>query len=256
MSTGPTPAFEFRTDDADVDPGSHVVLGLANPGVVGLTAVSHLVEKLETTQIGHVRNRGLPDITPFSEGTPRFPSRLYAVPDADATFLVSEVFLPVSVSELFVDGLLSFVDANDIDELTVVHGVPFPHGPDEHAVFAVGTDEYHRRRIEGTEIRPLRGGFFDGVVGELLTRGLEREGLAVGALVTPAHPPGPDFDGALLTLSALESVYGLTVDRTELEQRSEEMRRYYEQLAERMRTLEESDVDPRMREYPDDRMYM
>jgi len=145
------------------------------------------------------------------------------------------------------------VDDHGIEEVTALQGVPFPHGPDEHAVFSVATEDYRERHREDEPIPPLGGGFFDGIPGELMTRGLEGDVPAVGTLVTPSHPPGPDFDGALLVLAAVETLYD--VDASELERRSEELRRRYEELAERMQALSEGDAGLG-RDYPEDRMYM
>lgn len=255
MAANTIPTFECKVDES-IQIGSRLVVGFANPGLVGLTAVDYLVSHLETTQIGHVATRNLPGITPFTDGTPRHPIRLYGAPSLDATLLVSEVFLPVWVAEQFVDGLLALTDGRDVEEVTIIHGVPFPHGPDEHAVFSVATETYRERRLGDGVIPPLRGGFFDGIVGELMTRGLEGDVPSVGTLVTPAHPPGPDFDGALLILKALEMMYEVEIDESELEQRSEEMRRYYRELADRMQTLGENERGLQGHDYSEDRMFM
>lgn len=250
-----TPSFEFVVDDGYAA-GSQLITGLANPGMAGLSAVDYLVSNFETKQVGHVSTHGLPDITPFSEGTPRHPIRLYDAPGADLTIVLSELYLPVGVADPFAAGLIRFANDHDADELTVPHGVPFPHGPEEHAVFYVATDSYRERHFGDSEIQPLRGGFLDGVLGELMTRSMETTAPPVGALVTPAHPPGPDLEGALLLLDALENVYGFEVDETELRHRSEELRQYYQELADRMRSLGDGEGSMTGGDYPEDRMFM
>ena len=75
-------------------------------------------------------------------------------------------------------------------------------------------------------------------------------GPAVGVLVTPADPPGPDFEVALRMLAVVEHHYHITVDITQLEEQSEEIQRYYEELAAR---IEAESVG---RDLPEDRMYM
>jgi phosphoribosylamine--glycine ligase len=171
-------------------------------------------------------------------------------------FFDGEVFVPVSAAEPFADALLSFADGHGVEEVTVVYGVPFPHGPEEHAVYAVATEDYRERTLAGTDIAPLRGGFFDGLVGELLARGLGADAPSVGVLVTPAHPPGPDLEAALLVLDALESIYGVGIDEAELRARVEETRRQYLELADRMGSLGERDLPLSARDYPEDRMFM
>lgn len=249
------PSFEFSVDEGYAA-GSRLIAGLANPGMAGLSAVDYLVSNFETTQVGHVSTHDLPDITPFSDGVPRHPIRLYDAPGVDLTIVLSELYLPVGVADPFAEAMIRYANDNGVDEVTVPYGVPFPHGPEEHAVFHVATEDYRERHLGGGEIPPLRGGFFDGVVGELMTRSMEATAPPVGALVTPAHPPGPDLEGALLLLDALEHVYGFEVDETELRHRSDELRRYYQELADRMQALGDGEGSMTGGDYPEDRMFM
>lgn len=249
------PAFEVR-ETGETRPGETLLVGTAGLGVAGLTAADYLVTNVETTQVGHVRSRGLPDITPFSEGQPRHPIRLYSTADSDVTVLISELFLPVAVAELWADAVLDWAAKRSISEVTALHGAPFPHEPEEHVVFHVATDEYRERHFAGEDapdIGPLAGGFFDGILGELLTRSLDGDAPPTGVLVTPTHLPGPDFDAALRLLDALGPVCGVEIDEQELRERAAEMKQYYEDLAERMQTMREEQATE---DYPSDRMYM
>jgi uncharacterized protein len=118
-------------------------------------------------------------------------------------------------------------------------------------VSVVATDAYRDRRLADVEVRPATGGFFDGIVGEWLLRGLDG-GPAVGTFVTPSHPPGPDLEAALCLLDAIQRVYGLDVAEDALAAEIERMRQYYAELAERLRTVEEGTP----REFSEDRMFM
>lgn len=249
------PAFEVVLE-ADLD--DTLVVGMAELGVGGLTAVDHCVTHLDTTPVGHVRSRNLPDLTPFSEGVPRQPMCLYSLDGTDVSVLLSEVFLPVWVAEPLADALIETATEQGVREITVLNGSQFPHSESEHAVYHVATEEYRGRHFgeDDPELPPMAGGFFDGVISELLVRGLEGEAPPVGVLVTPTHPPGPDLDAALRFLDALEAIYGLGVDETELRERAEETKRYYEELAQRMEALHEEEPSYRGRDFPEDRMYM
>jgi uncharacterized protein len=247
-------SFEVRTDP-DADFGETLVVGTANLGLAGLTAIDYLVTHTLTDQAGHVATRDLPDITPFTDGEPRHPMRIYTAQDSDISILISEVFVPLWAGDPLADAVGTWVAERGIEEIVVAHGVPFPHGPDEHVVFHVGTPEFRERRIADSDIQPLAGGFFDGFVGELMMRDLDGENPPTGVLVTPTHPPGPDFEGAIRFLDAFEALYGLEVDETELRTRSEEMKQYFEELAERMRAIEQGERLA-SRDYPEDRMYM
>lgn len=251
------PSFDVELT-ADIDPGETVVVGIADMGVAGLTAVDYLTTHVETHQIGHVKTNNLPDITPFSEGKPRRAMRLYSTPGSNLTVFLSEVFLPVWLADAVTETVFDWISTNDLREVTILHGAPFPHSEDEHVVFHVGTDRYRDTHFadDHSDIRPLPGGFFDGIVGEFITRGLDATAPPVGALVTPAHYPGPDLDGALRLITALETIYDIEVDEAELEERSEEMKQYYQDLAQRMETLRDSEQSIRSRDFPHDMMYM
>jgi len=249
------PSFEVRAR-SDVDYGSTLLLGTANPGLAGLTVGDYLVRSTGTEPAGHVRALGLADVTPFTAGEPRHAFRLYPLAGADVTLLASEVFLPVGAAEEFASALLGWADSAGVDEVAVCHGVPYPHGPEEHRVFHVATAGFRDRRLVGPDaaepvVPPMPGGFLDGVVGELMTAGLEDE-TAVGVLVTPTHPPGPDLEAALRFLETLESLYDLSVDPTALRERAEEQRRYFAELANRVESLDRGETS----DYPEDRMFM
>jgi uncharacterized protein len=252
------PSFTVEST-SETPPGERLLVGMAGVGVAGLTAADYLVNNVETEQIGHVRTRNLPDLTPFTNGQPRHPIRLYSATDSDVTVLISEVFLPAWVADPLTDALLDWADGHGIEEVTVLQGTPFPHREEEHLVYHVATDAYREAHFPaegGPDVEPLAGGFFDGVIGELLVRALDDEAPATGVLVTPTHPPGPDLDAAVRLLDALEPVCGIEVDEGELRERAQEMERYFTELAERMQAMQESENTTEGQDYPANRMFM
>jgi uncharacterized protein len=251
----PQDTFEIAVPE-DIDPGQTLLVGLSNPGMAGVTAADYLVRHLDSEKIGHITPEELPAITPFEDGKPRHHTRLYNLTEIDLTVLVGELFVPVWAARPFTDALIEWISTNRIEEVVLFHGVPFPHGPEEHAVFYVASNAYRERRLLETDLLPLRGGFLDGVAGELISKSIDGEIPPVGVYVTPTHPPGPDIDAAFRFFDAIEAVYGVEVDRTDLEQQSEELKEYYANLAERMAGLEDEAQQSRNREYPEDRMYM
>lgn len=233
---------------------SVLVLGLSNPGFAGATATDYLIRHLECEEIGHIAPDGLPAITPFADGAPRNHTRLYDVPDSPLSLLIGELFVPVWAASSFVDALLEWATAAGVDEIVIPYGVAFPHGPDEHAVFAVATEAFRERRLAGEEFDGLTGGVLDGIVGDVMARSLNGDAPPAGTLVTPIHPPGPDLEAALLLVDALERVYGFDVDERELREQSTQLAEYYSTLADRMNALREEGPD--VRDYPEDRTYM
>lgn len=248
------PNFSVAADPDDVADGT-LVVGLAAPGMAGLSAVDYLVRQHDFEQVGHVRARGVPAIAPFEDGRPRHPIRVYADETAGLTALVCELFVPVQYTEPFCRGLADWLDGTSLSEVAVLHGIPYPHGPESHRVFTTATPDYHDRRLADADLEPLSGGFFDGLVGDLVLESLDGAVPPVGVFVTPGHPPGPDLDAAVRLLDALEGVYDVTVDRAERDQSAAQLRRYYEELAGRVQDME-AEAATGTREYPEDRMFM
>lgn len=252
------PTFEIAVE-GDVQSRSKLLVGTADIGGANVTSLDHLVETIGTTQIGHVATRNLSDITPITDGKPRHPMRIYNADDSEITILFSEAFMPVWAADPLVDTLSEWTTTNNIEEITVLNSVPFPHNEQDHAVYYAGTDAYREKHFvenSRTSIGPLPGGVLDGVIGEMLARGLSDEFPSVGALVTPSHPPGPDFDAAARLLNALKVLYGIDVDEEGLKRREDEMKQYYEELLERLRTMQDDSRSMRDRDFPDEGMYM
>lgn len=252
------PSFEVITED-DAELGTTLLVGIADIGGASLTSVDFLVGQLDMTQIGRIETRNLPDITPITEGVPRHPVRLYNVDGSEITILFSEAFMPVWAADPLVETLAEWTVANSIEEITVLNSAPFPHSEHEHTVFYAGTDAYRERHFAQNsyeDMKPLPGGVLDGVIGELLVRGLSGHLPSVGVLVTQSHPPGPDFDAALRLLEGLESLYGIDVDEEELNRQSEEMKRHYEEMVDRLQRIQEGDQSFGSRDFPEDSMFM
>lgn len=233
-----------------------LVVGQSHLGMAGVTAVDYLVRHLDSSQIGHVAPAELPGIAPFEDGVPRHHSRIYDLEAYDLSVLVGELFIPIGGARAFTDALVSWAESAGVSEIVVLHGVPFPHGPEEHEVFHVSTPEYRETHLADVSIEPLKGGFLDGVVGELVSRSLDADAPETGVFITPTHPPGPDIEAALKLLDAVETLYDLDVDETELRELGEELKQYYEQLNERMQALAEGEQPIGSHDYPEDRMYM
>ncbi|MFB6124126.1 MAG: proteasome assembly chaperone family protein, partial [Haloferacaceae archaeon] len=144
--------------------------------------------------------------------------------------------------------LLDWTETNAVEEITILSGIPFAHGPEEHAAFYVATEDYRARRLDGVDIDPMGRGFLDGVNASLMSEGMESS-LRTGLFVTPVHAQIPDVEAAIRLVDAFERVYGLDVDSGPLEAFAREVEQYYRDLSARLDAVED-------RQVPEDRMYM
>jgi len=267
----------------DREPASTVIAGFSQYGLAGMTAVDFLVDHLDLEETGHLRAEGLPTITPFENGRPRHPTRLFSREDLDVTLLVGELFVPNSLAEPFSRAVLDWTERANVDEIAVLSGAPFPHGPAEHRAFYIASDDYRAAHFPDDDpaggddpaagagpaggddpaevaapdmpeaadtglVRPMMNGFLDGTNAALMARSMESD-LRCCVYVTPVHPQIPDVDAAIRLVEAVEGVYGLGVDTGPLEAFASQVGEYYQSLAERL----EEHADE---EQPSDRMYM
>lgn len=224
-----------------------LLVGLSNYGFAGLSAVDYLVDYLDLEETGHVRAEGFPTITPFENGRPRRPVRLFSRPDLDVTVLAGELYVPPTLGESFAESILGWVESEAASDIAVLSGVPIPHAPDDHRTYYIATDEYRETRLDEKEIPPMGSGFLDGVNAALLQRGMESP-MSAAVYVTPVHSQAPDVEAAIRLVEVVETVYELGIDSGPLKSFADEVKQYYSELAER---LEEREVDTH-----EDRMYM
>ncbi|WP_313690822.1 proteasome assembly chaperone family protein [Halorarum halobium] len=242
------PTFHVEGDPSQ---STTLLAGFSGFGLVGLTAVDYLVDHLELESSGHIRAEGLPTITPFEGGRPRYPTRLYSRPGLDVTVLVGELFVPVPSAEPFSRAVLEWTERDGVDEIAVLSGVPFAHGPEDHRTFYVASDDYvddHLSGPDAPDVPPMGNGFLDGTNAALMARGMDSS-LGVAVYVTPVHAEVPDVEATIRLLEAVEAVYGLGVDTAPLRAFADEVHQHYQSLAERLEDSAEEDQ-------PLDRMYM
>lgn len=238
--------LEFNVS-SDPDSSESLLVGFSSFGLAGLTAVDYLVDQLDLVQTGHITAAGLPTITPFEEGVPHHPTRLFSREDLDVTVLVGELFVPVFAGEALSKPVLEWTEGEDVRDIAVLSGIPMAHSHEEHRTYYVATVDYKQRRLSETDIPPMDRGFLDGSNAALVERGMDSS-LGVGVYLTPVHQQAPDVEAAIRLVETVSEVYDLAVDSGPLRAFAEEIQQYYSGLAERMAAREE--------EIPEDRMYM
>lgn len=239
------PSFSITHEETT---SARLVAGFSSFGLAGLTAVDFLVDHLDLETAGYISTEALPAITPFENGTPRHHTRLFSRDDLDVTVLVNELFVPLWATDPFAEAILEWTGECAVDEVTVLSGVPVPHGPEEHDVFYIATEDYQDEQLADAEIPAMGNGFLDGVNASLISRGMD-SALRVGVLATPVHQQVPDVEAALRLIQAFERLYGIDVDTDSIEKFAREVEAYYRDLESRLETMHQTET-------PEDHMYM
>jgi uncharacterized protein len=246
MPEEPTPPADFTMHHSE-EPPTALVVGFAEFGLAGLTAVDYLTQELDLVETGHLEAESLPTITPFAQGRPRHHTRLYSDGDRLAV-LVGELAVPRQAAGPLSEELMTWASDNGVEEITILSGVPIAHGPNQHEPFYVATEDYVASRLEGVDIEPMGNGYLDGVSASLMDRGIDSD-LRVGLVTTPVHDQAPDAEAALRLLDAVDRIHDRRVDVGPLESFAADIRQHYAELAERMAQVRDD-------ERPDDRMFM
>ena len=233
----PTDQPSFHIEQQEEPSSETLIAGFSTFSLAGLTAADYIVDQLDLEERGHITVDQLPTITPFENGTPRHHTRFFSHDDRDVTVLVGDLFIPPFAAEAFSTALLEWTTETDISEVTVLSGVPIPHGPDGHQVFYVASEDYQENRLADAELPPMGNGLLDGVNASLMQQGMETS-CATGILTTPVHAQAPDVDAALRLIESAQSIYDLGLDTEPLEAFAAEVKDYYEGLSQHLEAVE------------------
>ena len=237
-------ALDVETDEP---PESTLIVGFPGPGMAGVSANQYLIEQLALEETGHVQAEGLPAITPYVDGRPYHHTRLFSSRDVEFTLLVSELPVPIQLSEPFGRILLEWIDERDVDEVTLLTAIPSLESFEE--LFYVASADYYEHRLADRSISALRSGFLTGVNASLTARAMDTE-LRVGVLATSIDPRQPlDGEAVLRLVEGLDRIYGLDVETDELRQFAERTREHYEELAARVESQQRAEDRRRTEDY-------
>ena len=218
-------------------PAETIIAGFSAYGLAGLTAADYLVTQLGLEETGYVTINALPTITPFADGSPRHHTRLYSRSDLDVTVLVNELLVPRWAADPFASAVVEWLHEHGVNEISLLFGIPVVHQPGEHDVFFVATDDYRTHRLAETDFAPMGRGFLEGINASLIDHGMDTS-LRVGLLSTPVHEEVPDVEAAIRLVEAVDTLYELNVDTSELEAFAVEIEEYYQELSERVKADE------------------
>ena len=229
----------FRLDfTADEPPEATVIAGFPGPGMAAVSANQYLIEQMDLEQNGHIHAEGLPAITPYENGRPYHPTRLFSTDELPVTVLTSELPVPVQLSEPFGRVLLDWIEDRDVKEVTLLTTIP--QLDSGKSVSYVASEDYVDHRLTDTPFEPLTGGFLTGVNAGLIDRAIDTE-LRVGVIATGVHPYRPlDPEATLRLVDAMMTLYGFDVDVEQLREFAGRMRQHYEELTEQIEAQDQT----------------
>ncbi|TFG34685.1 proteasome assembly chaperone family protein [Candidatus Thorarchaeota archaeon] len=229
---GAPEAHVVQTHDMDLDTPL-MVCCFPSAGVVGPIAAHTIIDQFNLEEIAHLRSRYMPSAAVFLEGRLRHPFRIYGDKERDLIVVTAE--LPVAEEGLYAvsSALLDWAASMGVKETVILDGIPVQGLPSDRKVLFAAEEEKipDLTKIESMEI--LDKGIITGIAGSILSETLCRSMVGF-ALLTPAITVIPDPGGAEQLLDALNMLYGLKIDLTELKEGSEIIRRKMEEMAQQV----------------------
>jgi uncharacterized protein len=221
--------------------------GFVSPGLVGLVTAGYMIEKLELHQIATVRSQHIPPVAIFVGARLRHPFRIYTNGAGEVVVMLSE--MPIDIEGLYeVSGvLLDWLEQVHPKEIVILDGVGVTGIPEQRQTYSVA-DEERVRELEKNGISAIQSALISGVGGSILNQCLTR-GIRGVSLLTQASVDFPDPGAALTLIKAINSVYGLGIATTDLEQNVERMNESLNALAEQYKKLNEQAAERDKRLY-------
>ena len=235
-------------EHGEVKPGSIVIVGLPDVGLVGVIAAHYLIEKLGLKEVAYLYSDLFPPIAVLHKGLPHSPVRIFG--DGDLLVIFSETAIPADVVRPLSRAIVDWCKAREAKLVISLSGIPIPNRQDVDfpAVFGVASLPETLDILRGHDIKILESGIMVGPYALILRYCAEKK---IPALVLTAQCffAYPDPEAAAAIIAVLSRILGIQVDVEELLRKGEEirlrardvMRRTQEELA-RMRKAQEYDI--------------
>ncbi len=199
-------------------------------GVVGTIAANTIIEQFQMEEIAHVRSRHMPSAAVFLDGRLKHPFRIYA--SAEKKLIVVTTELPIAEDGMYAvsSALLDWAAEVGVTETVILDGIPVQGLPADRKVLYAAEEEKIADLVKDEKMEILSKGIITGIAGSILSETLCRAMVGF-ALLTPAIAVVPDPEGAIQLIEALNRMYHVDVDVTELQESAENIRKKMEEMA-------------------------
>ena len=206
-----------------------IFAGFVGAGLVGPIAVGHMIEKLGMKEIGYMRSKHLPPSTVFMKGRLRHPFRFYANKEGTVCAVICEITLRMEGVYTIVAAILDWAKEKGSNEIIILDGV----ASDEHDQKAYCAAEEDLCRVMADKnINVIPHGFITGIPGGILNECLIREIQGV-ALLVKANKLLPDPEAAATLIEAVNKMYKMQIDVSDLKKEKERIGAELEELSQK-----------------------
>ena len=206
-----------------------IFAGFVGAGLIGPIAIGHMIEKLEMKEIGYMRSKHLPPSTVFMKGRLRHPFRFYANKEGTVCAVICEITLRMEGVFTIVGAILDWAKEKGSNEIIILDGV----ASNEHDQKAYCAAEEDLCRVMADKnINVIPHGFITGIPGGILNECLIREIQGV-ALLAKANKLLPDPEAAATLIEAVNKMYEMQIDVSDLKKEKERIGAELEELSQK-----------------------
>ena len=206
-----------------------IFAGFVGAGLVGPIAIGHMIEKLGMKEIGYMRSKHLPPSTVFMKGRLRHPFRFYANKEGTVCAVICEITLRMEGVFTIVGAILDWAKEKGSNEIIILDGVA-SNEHDQKAYCAAEEDLC--RVMADKDINIIPHGFITGIPGGILNECLIREIQGV-ALLAKANKLLPDPEAAATLIEAVNKMYEMQIDVSDLKKEKERIGAELEELSQK-----------------------
>lgn len=209
------------------------------PGIVGPIISREMVKSLGLKEIGFFKSNVLSPVTIFSENVLKHPYLLYS--NDEGTILLISIDYPIPPDSYLVlsEGLLNWIEEHfDAKYLVCLDGIPVDFKPEKPVVITAAEKEV-ALELKKYAVEIYDHGVVTGLSGALMSESLLRELVGI-VLMTPATSKIPDPEAAISLVNVINDYFSLAIDTQPLLEEAEHIKKQLSMIAERQRSLEES----------------
>ena len=191
------------------------VVGFPGIGLVGSVAVSYFVEKAGFHMAGYVSSNDFAPLAAIHNYAPLPPVRIYYSKEKNIVVVLSEIVVPVAISNEMASKILEFAKELRSDRIISLGGISLKEA--DNAVYLVGNQKKEVDAIIASKMaRGIKEGATTGVTGTLLATG-SMAGYSILAILAEANPDFVDPKAASNALRVLSKMIDVPINTLELE---------------------------------------
>ncbi len=216
--------FRFvEYEEFQLEKPSYMVIGLPDAGLVSVIAASHMIKKLELSEVGGIDSYHLPPITVIHRGMPRPPIRIFA--KSRLMVIYSEILPPAPIIPSLITAILDYASRRSIDFIVCMTGLPIPNRIEVENLksFFIASNPRTEELGRKAGVELFENGYLVGPYALVLKETVRRRMNGI-VILTESFMEFPDPEASAKNLEVFSKISGIPIDTKELIEQAEIIR--------------------------------